>query len=389
MKLRKLLPAAMLMAAGLPALAGSTQGQDHPWGWLPPNVNSGYGQVVDHLYLTIMWIVAIAFFLTEGALIAFMIAFRARPGRRATYFHGSTAAELTWTVIPCAILVWIAVTQYEAWKDIRERIPKDADACVVQVLANQFNWHFRHADKAGKFGTEESNLLTSSDQLHVPLNTKVVCKMTSKDVIHSFFLPMARVKQDVVPGMLTRIWFEIDRVPVWKVTRHEKRQLKDPVTGKVVPTDVLLGELVPLTEGEFNKVRVAMPSVWALDPDGKSGSWQPRLRWEHSTPDDTGQRENYYAIGAQKTLYRVNGKFAEGDPKDAQYVFHYYEIACAELCGLGHTGMRGQLYVEPADMYASWMAEKAIYGPTTEASKFVDLWDGVYSKEAWYIRGIR
>lgn len=386
MKLRNLLPAAMLMAAGLPALAGSTAGQDHPWGWLPPNVNSGYGKVTDDLYLKVMWIVLAAFFLTEGALLIFMIVFRALPGRRASYIHGSTVAELTWTVIPCGILIWLAVTQYEAWKDIRERIPQDKDACVVQILANQFNWHFRQADKMGKFGTDDSNLLTTTDQLHVPVNKKVVCKMTSKDVIHSFFLPMARVKQDIVPGMLTRIWFEIDRIPVWRVTGHAKRQLKD-ASGKIVPTDVALGELVPMTMSEFDKVRVAMPTVW----DDKAASWQPKLRWDYRVINDNGQREYYYVVGAAKTQYRVNGKFEEGDPKDAQYVFHHYEIACAELCGLGHTGMRGELYVEPADMYESWVAQKSAYGESTEASKFKDLWDGVYSNPGspGYIRGIK
>ncbi len=385
MTFRKLLPAAILLAAGTTLLAESTAGQDHPWGWLPPNVNSGYGKTTDDLYLAIMWVVLAAFFLTEGALFAFMLMYRGRPGRKATYVHGSNIAELTWTVVPCGILIWLAVTQYEAWKNIRERFPQPKDnPVVVDILANQFNWHYRQADKDGKTGTKASNVLTTTDSLHVPVNRKVLCRMISKDVIHSFFIPFARVKQDVLPGMMTKVWFEIDRIPVWKVTGVEKRQLK-VAGGRVAPTDVMLGEMAMLTEAEFNAKKIALPEAW----NERRGDWDSRLRWESREIDDTKRREYYYVVSSPKVVYRQNGKLEEGDASSAEYVFHHYEIACAELCGLGHTGMRSVLFVEPADMYEAWRTEKAKGGATTEADKFRGLWDAIYSKTDWFQRGVK
>lgn len=385
MTLRKFLPAAFLLAAGTSLLAGSTAGQDAPWGWLPPNVNSAYGKDVDDLYLSIMLVVLTAFFLTEGALVVFMFAFRARPGRKATYIHGSTVAELTWTVVPCGILIWLAVAQYDAWRNIRERFPKPEDRpVVVEVLANQFNWHYRQADEDGKFGTPGSNALTTTDVLHVPVNRKVICRMTSKDVIHSFFIPLARVKLDVVPGMMTKVWFEIDRIPVWKVTEVKERQLKGP-GGKVEPTTVLLGQPAYLTESEFNAKRIALPQAW----NEKQASWENRLRWDARVLEETMKKEYYYVVASPKALFRHGGSYEEGDAASAEYVFHHYEIACAELCGLGHTGMRSILHVEPADMYEKWRAEKAKYGESAEVSKFRDLWDKLYSKTDWFKRGVK
>lgn len=385
MTIRRLLPAAALLAAGSSLLAGSTAGQDAPWGWLPPNVNSAYGKHTDDLYLAIMWVVLVAFFLTEGLLLAFMLAYRGRPGRKATYVHGSNIAELTWTIVPCGILIWLAVTQYETWRNIRERFPQEKEnPVVVDILANQFNWHYRLPDKEGKSGTDASNVFTTTDILHVPVNRKVLCRMVSKDVIHSLFIPYARVKQDVVPGMVTKVWFEIDRIPVWKVTEVKERQLKG-AGGKVEPAQVLLGEPVYLTEAEFNAKRVALPYAW----NEKAMSWSSRLRWDSRFLDDTRRKEYYYVVASPKALYRHDGRYEEGDASSAEYVFHHYEIACAELCGLGHTGMRSELYVETADMYEKWRVEKEQYGESTEASKFRDLWDGIYSQTDWFKRGVK
>ena len=84
------------------------------------------------------------------------------------------------------------------------------DALQVQVTGEQFAWNFRYAGPDGKFGTPDDIL--TLNQLHFPVGKAVVATLTSKDVIHSFFLPEFRVKQDLVPGMKTRIWFEANRV---------------------------------------------------------------------------------------------------------------------------------------------------------------------------------
>ncbi len=114
------------------------------------------------------------------------------------------------------------------WSHIKESFPADADSNVVEMVAEQFAWNFHYAGPDGKFGRKDPKLvdpignpvgldptdpdsiddIVSLNDLHVPLGKPTILYMTSKDVIHSFFVPEFRVKQDVVPGMRVPLWFE-------------------------------------------------------------------------------------------------------------------------------------------------------------------------------------
>jgi cytochrome c oxidase subunit II len=211
--------------------------------WLPENVST-FGRDIDWLFHLIYWITGITFVLVAATLIAFLVIYRDRPGRTARYTHGSTPLEIAWTIVPALILVVLTLLSVPAWSRIKMSMPPTD--FVVGVTAKQFNWQVAYPGPDGKLGTEDDKGFL--DEMHVPVNKVVHVVLRSQDVIHSFFVPQFRIKQDAVPGRSINAWFEVTR-------------------------------------------------------PGK------------------------------------------------------YEWPCAELCGFGHSGMRGWIYVHTPEDYAKWAAE--------------------------------
>jgi cytochrome c oxidase subunit II len=172
---------------------------------LPPGASTFVGEI-DWLYYLILVITGIAFVLVELALVYFLFKYRARPGRKAVYLHGSNKAEVAWTSITAIVVVMIGVLSAPAWGRIKGRDAPPKDAIPMALTAKQFEWHFTYPGRDGKIGTSDDYTIRS--QLHVPINKPVVVTMQSEDVIHSFFIPSFRIKQDAVPGMHIRVWFQ-------------------------------------------------------------------------------------------------------------------------------------------------------------------------------------
>ena len=128
------------------------------------------------------------------AVTVLAIKYRRQPGQDAHQIEGSTILELTWSIIPFFVMltffIWGAVIYF------KERTPP-ADATEVYVVAKQWMWKIEHME-----GQREIN------ELHVPMGQNVKLIMTSQDVIHSFFVPAFRIKQDVLPGRYTTLWFK-------------------------------------------------------------------------------------------------------------------------------------------------------------------------------------
>ena len=164
----------------------------------PPEASSS-AQQVDWLYfgLTAMLI----FFTALVFLPIIFFAVRYRRGSKADRSNpspGSNLLETGWTIFPLLVglgfFSWGAILYYQI-----ERPP--SNALEVQVVAKQWMWKLQHAE-----GKKEIN------ELHVPLDRDISLTMTSQDVIHSFFVPAFRVKQDVVPGRYTTEWFHPTRL---------------------------------------------------------------------------------------------------------------------------------------------------------------------------------
>jgi cytochrome c oxidase subunit 2 len=171
--------------------------------WLPEDVSS-YGHEIDSLFYLIYYITAVTFILVTVLMVLFLIMYRDKGGRRATYSHGNTALEIIWTIIPAAILIVLAFMSVSSWAKVKRHVP-DTDF-ELGIAAKQFNWEVSYPGPDGKLGTDDD--IKFDNDLHVPVNKPIRLQLTSKDVIHSFFIPNMRFKQDAVPGRQITAWFD-------------------------------------------------------------------------------------------------------------------------------------------------------------------------------------
>ncbi len=149
---------------------------------------------VDAVFFFILGIALFFFLLTQGLLIAFAIRYRRRKGeeeRETPSITGNRLLEFVWILVPTIVVMAIFAYGYVVFRDIRAERPGTAE---IGVTARQFLYEFRYPD--GR---------TAINEVRVPVGRPVRVVMTSADVIHGFYLPDFRVKQDVVPGQYTTL----------------------------------------------------------------------------------------------------------------------------------------------------------------------------------------
>lgn len=171
--------------------------------WLPEDVST-YGHEIDSLFYLIYYITAATFILVTVAMIYFLVKYREQPGRRAVYSHGNTTLEIIWTIIPAAILIVLSFMSVNTWAKVKRGVPPTD--FEIQVTAKQFNWEVRYPGADGKLNTEDD--VKFDNDMHIPVNKVVRVHLTATDVIHSFFIPNLRFKQDAVPGRTILAWFD-------------------------------------------------------------------------------------------------------------------------------------------------------------------------------------
>jgi len=171
--------------------------------WLPEDVST-YGKDIDFLFYLIYYITGATFVLVAAAMIAFLVLYRHKEGRRATYTHGNTTLEIVWTIVPTLILVVLTFLSVPTWARIKMQMPQTD--LIIEVSAKQFNWIVTYPGPDGKFGTEDDK--TFDNEIHVPAGKPVKLILKSQDVIHSFYMPNLRFKQDAVPGREIPAWFD-------------------------------------------------------------------------------------------------------------------------------------------------------------------------------------
>jgi cytochrome c oxidase subunit 2 len=153
---------------------------DHAWYWL--------GGISLFLFVGIM-----------GCLVLFAWKYHRSRHPKSEHIPGSFKLEITWTVLPTLLSVWLFFLGLEGFQLMRS--PPEG-AYEIDVEARQWAWTFRYPKED-----------VTSSELYVPVNTPVKLNLSSPigDVIHSFYIPDFRVKEDCVPGTPTWLWFEADR----------------------------------------------------------------------------------------------------------------------------------------------------------------------------------
>ena len=179
------------------------------WSWLMGESASTVGSQIDRLYYVILVVTGIVFFATQLTLLWFIFRYRHREGRKAAYIHGSTKAEIVWTTIPAIIVLSIALASRGVWAEIKDPANVPANAMTVMLTAKQFEWNLTYPGPDDELGTGDD--FTVRNRLDVPIDRPTRLQMYSEDVIHSFYIPDFRLKQDIVPGMELMMWFQPTR----------------------------------------------------------------------------------------------------------------------------------------------------------------------------------
>lgn len=197
--------------------------------WLPENAST-FGGEVDALFYFIYWVSVVLFVLVIGAMVYFAYKYRRRSeADRPQPIKESKLVEATWIVVPTLLVVLVFTWGFQVFIKMGVAPP---GAYEVTVRASSWNWLFEYPNGA------------RSNELHVPVSRPIKLKMSSADVLHSFFVPAFRVKQDVVPNRYTYVWFEATRQDTFQVMCTE-------YCGQQHST--MLSQVVVQSQGDFNR----------------------------------------------------------------------------------------------------------------------------------------
>lgn len=187
-----------LLGLGLLAACGGP----YPQSTLAPV--SDFGRDIDKLFTGIFWWAVGVFVVVEGLLLFSVLRFRHREGApMPVQHHGNTALEITWTLAPALILVFIAVPTVRTIFKTAGEAP--AGALRVEVIGHQWWWEYRYPDLE----------IVTANELHLPVGRPVAVDITSADVIHSWWTPRLGGKRDAIPNHHTRISFTPDSVGIY------------------------------------------------------------------------------------------------------------------------------------------------------------------------------
>ena len=298
---------------------------------------SAHGPELDSLTEIVHWLMLVLF---VGWGVYFLYAlFRFRQSKNpVANYHGtkskiSTYGEVAVSIIEVVLIVGFAVPLWSARVD---DFPDESDATVIRVVAEQFAWNAHYAGKDGVFGRTDIKLVSAENPLGIdredpdakddiftvnnvnfPVNKPVIIYLSSKDVIHSFGLPLFRVKQDAIPG---------ERIPLWFVPVLMTKEIQDQLAWEMLTSDT---------------VGVASISVLDEYKDGEGNVLA--TRGDYLTND-------LLATLQQAGIERI--KVSQEVPT---------ELACAQLCGLGHFRMRGSVNSQSQEEFNEWLEIEASY----------------------------
>ncbi|HLG35135.1 MAG TPA: cytochrome c oxidase subunit II [Bacteroidia bacterium] len=208
--------------------------------YLLPISASKHGVIVDKL-LDVNWILLIVVFLiTQFLLFYFSYRYNHRKEKKAYFYPINHTLEFIWTIIPTIVLGGMIVYGLIVWNNITKPAPKGS--MLIEIYGKQFDWTARYAGADNVLGKSNFRLIADNNplgvdttdaasrddiitrELHLPVGSKILLKLQSRDVIHSAYLPHFRTQMNCVPGMTTEFFFEptITTAQMKQITKNEK-----------------------------------------------------------------------------------------------------------------------------------------------------------------------
>jgi cytochrome c oxidase subunit 2 len=203
----------------LAALAG-------PLDWSKPPVDiSADGHRIDSLFYTVTWMLLVLFLILTAVLVISMVAHRSNSKHHVHYHIGEAPRDLMIATTISAVIFFgvdgtLLVNSYQDIKQAFWNYPADSPELTrVQIMPQQWAWRFRLPGDDNEFNTQD-DIVTTND-LRVPAGKRVLAQLQSRDVIHSFFLPNVRQKQDANPGAVTKMTFQPNTPGTYEVVCAE------------------------------------------------------------------------------------------------------------------------------------------------------------------------
>jgi cytochrome c oxidase subunit 2 len=169
---------------------------------------STYANDIDNLILFIGALVGFWLILCEVVFFYFIVRFRAKDGRRAEYITGEEKSHKRWISYPHLLVlvcdVFIVIFAVKVWYEVKQQLPEPYE--TVRIVGQQWAWSFVHPGADHELRTADD--IKTVDELHVEVGKVYHFKLEARDVLHSFSVPVFRLKQDAVPGRVITGWFE-------------------------------------------------------------------------------------------------------------------------------------------------------------------------------------
>jgi cytochrome c oxidase subunit 2 len=169
---------------------------------------------IGFLFEVLIWFGSIVFVVVEAILIYTLVRFRRRHGvaHQPEHVHGNTTLEITWTIIPALILVFIAIPTVRTI--FRTQAKAQSNALQVEVIGHQWWWEFRYPQFTMRSPTGKLDTVVTANELYLPKGRMVSFTLKSQDVIHSFWIPGLSGKRDLVTNHANYLWFTPDTASI-------------------------------------------------------------------------------------------------------------------------------------------------------------------------------
>jgi cytochrome c oxidase subunit II len=211
--------------------------------WLPVGASAAAGWI-DHQFVLTFIIMGIVFVAAQLSLGYIVWRYRDTPNAApVAYSHGNTTLEVLWTGLTAVLFIGLNLMGSSVWASERYPFQPEANAVQVEVTGMQFAWYFRYPGADGTYGKTSPKLMdpsaggeaavgldtsdpSSKDDvvtgtMYLPVNREVDLSLRSVDVIHSFFVPNLRFKQDAVPGLNIHMHFKPTAIGEYEIACAE------------------------------------------------------------------------------------------------------------------------------------------------------------------------
>lgn len=186
-----------------------------------PESASEHGVEYDKLMIISVILIMFVQIVTQGLLHYFSFKYRGKEGNKALFFADNDRLEFIWTIIPVIVLAGLIIYGLFTWSEIMNIDEEEGDPLIIELYAYQFDWRARYAGNDNELGKANVRFIEGintlgldisdtygkddkiTNELHLPVNRKVIFKMRSQDILHSAYMPFFRAQMNVVPGMIT------------------------------------------------------------------------------------------------------------------------------------------------------------------------------------------